>query len=404
MKSSKIKSYSSRRVFVRLLQGSATALAASGLALAIFATGLSTRLRDSEFLFEPQSFAPMQCVEPQPVAEPEPALLPEKSAVKAPVVNQKASPSTPVNLTPRPPSPDPLVAEALAPPVEDYFEFSVDLPAGQVSQGKTETDFLAASTLTNVRFEIMKADYIVQLEETILRAKPTAIALLFDQSASIMLGDNDTPGSDPSGLRLKAGVDFASNLPSSIKLGVFAYGEPDENAPGEMRAGFSSSRENVKRAIWGLRGKEGGITLTFTALYNVMNQMVKSVPSSDKIVICFTDGDALDTDASPYILHFAKRHRISIHFVALGDGAHWDDYHQLSSATGGELVWVQNASQLNDAFANLKDQIVKSDASFYRLTIRAAKQGSPFTPGERLLPKISVKDTALLFRFNVDVH
>lgn len=348
--------YFNTRVAARCLQGGAAAILASSLLVVFYFLG-AARWQDREFLFEPEI---------------------------APPSNQVVTPNR---------------------PILDHFHFVMELPPGKLMAGKQPHDFSVFTIPTDpkISFEVVKVEFIPKVKEQVISSTPAVLAILFDQSGSVV-GDIFSGGSDPNGQRLVAAQHLVDQLPASVQIGVFAYGEFNESNPGTLKAGFDASRNQIKQVIQSLKGKEGGGTPTFEAIKTVISHM-DAFTSNQKHILCFTDGEANDPNLMPEVEVLAKQHGILISFVALGNNADWTACKRLADSTGGIVVEAKDSSSLSGAFSNIASQIVKSDASFYRLTIRATRHGSQFTPGEQLVPLVKVKGSNTApFEFNIAVQ
>lgn len=283
--------------------------------------------------------------------------------------------------------PSPVVVRKPLPNVTvDTFDFVVQMPANQLGGGLKPSDFQPASQ-NDVAYRVMKTQYLSK-EEThrASRSVPT-IALLFDQSGSIAM-------TDPNNERVKGGIEFVNAMPTSARIGVYSFGEVTDNIPGgQPHTPFGSDANSVKNAIRALSGQQSGGTPTFTALNNVLEQLENDPVKTDQVILCFTDGDADDAYMSDQVIQRAQRMQVNIYFVALG-GRGQTAYalnKQVADATQGELIPVNQATDLAGAFKRIANKVVRKKTSLYNLTLRATVTGRKFAQAETLRPQVAVR-------------
>lgn len=114
---------------------------------------------------------------------------------------------------------------------------------------------------------------------------------------------------------------------------------------------------------------------------------------TDQVIICFTDGDADDVRMVDQVIQRAQQMQVSIYFVALGGRgqAAYAVNKQVADATHGELIPVQQASDLADAFKRIANKVVRKTTSFYNVTLRATVTGRNFANGDTLRPQLGVR-------------
>lgn len=336
--------YFKRRILARFLM----AATASTVALSIWCgveAATSRRFHDREFLYEPR-YRPM----------PQVAALPP------------------------------------APVVHDQFDFAIDMP-GNGLPGQLKPDkFDIKGSETDITYQVIRVEYRRDVRAQQVQADPASVALLFDQSGSIvgapMMG---IPGTDSEGKRLQAGEKFVDLLPPTTHIAVCTFGEPNEALPGQMKADFTADRATTHQAIASLAGREGGSTPTYQALLEVLRSLEQESQHNQKSILCFTDGPSDDSTYRNQVEAVARQAKVAIWFVALGPGnTNWSDNEHIAEATGGHLVRVEDSSRLADAFSQLASKFIKTDSSRYRLVVRANKTGSKFQKGNRLSPTVHI--------------
>ena len=333
-----MSAFLTRRVYARLLLGFLSSMVCVVL-FTLFESIYNRHLRQREFLFEP--------------------VLPASAASKAP-------------------------AQVL-----DNFRFAIDLPANELRPGLKPNQFLIGGK-GNLNYRVVRLQYERKVQTSRTQIQPLSLGLLFDQSGSI--GGPTSPGTDAGGERIRAGKMFIDMLPDTARAAVFAFGEPGEPEPGQLKADFGSDRTTVKQVIDALYGHEGGGTPTYVALKNVIARMGLEPADRARKLICFTDGppDQDNTALAPDVVAEARKNGVNILFVALGPpNTDWSTNEQIARETGGSLVRVEHSNSLAQVFKQLASGLVKLDRSQYHLVVEAQKAGDLFQNGESLQPLVS---------------
>ncbi|GBC93136.1 hypothetical protein HRbin15_01623 [bacterium HR15] len=192
---------------------------------------------------------------------------------------------------------------------------------------------------------------------------PLSVVLAMDQSASLFGGT----GSDPGKQRFPAAQSFVARLPADTRLALccFASLNPMQYSDYDLLVPLGEgNRDTVLQELQRLQNE--GPSMHGTPLWNTLlaqlSDLAQEPAGRERWLVCFTDGKNevpthVYSHSDAEVEQAALRTRTRLFFVFLGDERTIPGYsmvrttlQRLADTTGGTLVTVQEAGDLQAAF------------------------------------------------------